>query len=129
MRRFLPWFNARRLVVAILFVALFAMAVRAPADTDTWWHLRAGQEMLESGHILQTDLFSHTRYGSAWVNHSWLSQVVLYWLFRTFSYAGLGLLIGAIVAAAFAFVYPQMEGDPFSGQQKGEQLRARRPNR
>ncbi|MBN1977757.1 MAG: hypothetical protein JW918_10175 [Anaerolineae bacterium] len=114
MRRFLLWFNARRLAVAILFVALFAMAVRAPADTDTWWHLRAGQEMLESGQVLQTDLFSHTRYASTWVNHSWLSQVVLYWLFRTFSYAGLGLLIGVIVAFAFAFVYMQMEGDPFS---------------
>jgi hypothetical protein len=113
-RRFLLWFNARRLAVAILFVALFAMAVRAPADTDTWWHLRAGQEMLESGQVLKTDLFSHTRYGSPWVNHSWLGQVVLYWLFRTFSYAGLGLLIGAIVAVAFAFVYMQMEGDPFS---------------
>jgi hypothetical protein len=113
-RRLLLWFNARRLVVAILFVALFAMAVRAPVDTDTWWHLKAGKVTLESGRILQTDLFSHTRYGSDWVNHSWLSQVILYWLFDHFSYAGLGLWMGGVVAAAFVFVYLQMEGDPFS---------------
>lgn len=112
-RRWLLWLDTRRLAVAILFVALFAMAVRTPVDTDTWWHLQAGRVMVESGHILQTDLFSHTRYGSDWVNHSWLSQLILYWLFDRFSYAGLGLWMAAVVVAAFAFVYLQMEGNPF----------------
>jgi hypothetical protein len=107
-------FTTRRLAVAILFVGLFAMAVRAPADTDTWWHLQAGRVTLESGRILQTDVFSHTRAGVPWVNHSWLSQVLLFWLFDRFSYAGLGLLMAATVVAAFVFVYLQMEGDPFS---------------
>jgi hypothetical protein len=113
-RRWLLWFNTRRLVVAILFVALFAMAVRVPVDTDTWWHLAAGRETLKSGHILQTDLFSHTRYDVRWINHSWLSQVILYWLFERFSYAGLGLWMAAVVTAAFVLVYLQMEGDPFT---------------
>jgi hypothetical protein len=112
--RLLLWFNTRRLVVVILFVALFAMAVRAPADTDTWWHLQAGRVTLESGRILRTDLFSHTRYGSPWINHSWLSQIMLYWLFDSFSYAGLGLWMAAVIVVAFLFVYLQMEGDPFS---------------
>jgi hypothetical protein len=102
------------LVVAILFVSLFAMAIRAPADTDTWWHLSAGRETLESGHIIETDPFSHTRHGSTWVAYTWLSEVILYWLFHNSSYAGLGLLLGVVVAAAFAFVYLQMEGDPFT---------------
>ncbi len=113
-QRWLLWLNTRRLVVAILFVALFAMAVRVPVDTDTWWHLAAGRETLKNGRILQTDLFSHTRYGSHWINHSWLSQVMLYWLFDRFSYAGLGLWMAAVVTAAFALVYLQMEGDPFT---------------
>ena len=114
MKRVLLWLDTRRLATAILFVAIFAMAARAPADTDTWWHLKAGQVTLESGHILQSDLFSHTRYGAHWVNHSWLSQVILYLLFDHFSYAGLGLWMGAVVTVAFAFVYLQMEGDVFT---------------
>ena len=69
---------------------------------------------LETGSILQTDVFSHTRNGSPWVNHSWLSQVVLYWLFNHYSYAGLGLWIGTVVTATFVFVYLQMEGDAFT---------------
>jgi hypothetical protein len=110
----LHWLDTRRLATAILFVAVFAMAVRAPADTDTWWHLQAGRVTLEQAHILQSDLFSHTRYGSPWVNHSWLSQVAMYWLFDRFAYAGLGLWMGAVVTAAFVLVYLQMEGDPFT---------------
>lgn len=112
-RRFLLWFEPHRLMVAILFVGLFAMAVREPVDSDTWWHLQAGRVTVESGKVLQTDLFSHTREGSPWVNHSWLSQVMLFWLFDRFSYAGLGLWVAVVVMAAFVFVYLQMDGDPF----------------
>ncbi len=111
--RFLSWFDTRRLAVAILFVGLFAMAARVPTDTDTWWHLQAGRVMLETGRILQTDVFSHTRAGSAWVNHSWLSQIWLAWLFGHFRYAGLGLWLAATVALTFGFVYRQMEGSVF----------------
>jgi len=111
---FPQWLSTRRLATAILFIAIFALAARVPSDTDMWWHLQAGRVTLESGHILQTDLFSHTRYGFHWVNHSWLSQVVLYWLFDHLSYAGLGLLLAALVTGAFGLVYLQMEGDPFA---------------
>jgi hypothetical protein len=114
LRRAFRWLDTRRLAAVILFLAIFTMAVRPPADTDTWWHLQAGRVTLEQGHILQTDLFSHTRYGSQWVNHSWLSQVILYWLFDCFSYAGLGLWMSALVTAAFALVYLQMEGSVFT---------------
>ena len=114
MKRCLFWLGTRRLTVLILFIAVFAMAVRTPADTDTWWHLQAGQVTLESGRILQTDVFSHTRAGQPWVNHSWLSQVILYLLFHHFRYFGLGLFQALVVTLAFAFVYAQMEGDIFT---------------
>ena len=110
----LLWLDTRRLAMAVLFAALFAMAARTPADTDTWWHLQAGRVTLESGHILQSDVFSHTRQGQPWINHSWLSQVILYLLFKNFYCFGLGLFQALVVAVAFAFVYAQMEGDVFT---------------
>ncbi len=112
-RRWLTWLDIRRLVVVILFLGLVIMATRPPFSADTGWHLQAGRVTVESGRILQTDVFSHTRYGSRWVNHSWLSQVILYTLFRYLSYPGLSLWVYGAVLAAFAFVYLQMEGDPF----------------
>lgn len=63
--------DTRRLVVAILFILLFAMAVRIPTDTDTWWHLRAGDYMIEHRAVLLADPFSLTRLGAPWIDHSW----------------------------------------------------------
>ena len=112
--RGLRWLDTRRLAELILFIAVFAMATRAPVDTDIWWHLQTGRVMLESGHILQTDVFSHTRQGQPWVSAYWLSQVILYLLFHYFHYFGLGLFQALVVTLTFAFVYAQMEGDVFS---------------
>ena len=90
-KRPLQWLTVRRLAVAILFISLFAMAVRPPIDSDTWWHLLAGRVTLERGEILQHDLFSHTRYGAPWTAYAWLSQIFLFLLFDHLSYAGLPL--------------------------------------
>ncbi|MCP4539559.1 MAG: hypothetical protein GY832_20685 [Chloroflexi bacterium] len=113
-RNTLLWLNTRRLAMVILFAALFAMAARTPADTDTWWHLQAGRVTMESGRILQSDVFSHTRQDQPWINHSWLSQVLLYFLFNNWQYFGLGLFQALVVSVTFAFVYVQMEGDVFT---------------
>ena len=110
----LYWLDTRRLALIILLVGLFAMAARTPADTDTWWHLQAGRVTLEDGHILQSDVFSHTRQGQSWINHSWLSQVILYLIFKSSRYFGLGVFQALVVVVAFVFVYAQMEGDVFT---------------
>ena len=110
-RRFV--FTARQLLVAILFVAIFAMAVRQPADTDTWWHLKSGQLMWESGQILRADPFSHTVQGQPWINHGWLVQILLWPLYQALGLAGLALLLATLVTASFVLVYTQCEGKPF----------------
>jgi len=96
-----------RLLTIIVFIAIFTMSVRVPADTDTWWHLQSGRWMVEHRAVLRTDLFSHTRYGQPWVAYSWLAQVVLFTLYTAFSYAGLALLVAALVTVAFYFVWLQ----------------------
>lgn len=102
--------TTRRLIVAITFVSLLAMATRVSVDSDTWWHLRAGEWMLEHRAVLDFDAFSHTRAGEPWVNHSWLSEIPMALIFRGVGYAGLNLWTALMVALAFAFVYWQCEG-------------------
>lgn len=86
------------------------MAVRTSVGSDTWWHLKAGEWMLANRAILRTDLFSLTRQGSAWVYPGWVAQILLYSVFRTFSFAGLNLFTAFMVVAAFAFVWCTLEG-------------------
>ncbi|HLE29284.1 MAG TPA: hypothetical protein VI793_14250 [Anaerolineales bacterium] len=102
-----------RLITAITFVGVFAMATRVSADTDTWWHLRAGQWILEHRAVPLTDPFSHTRAGADWKYPGWLVEVPMYWLFANFSYAGLNLFTAVCVTLTFVFVHRSCEGHPF----------------
>jgi hypothetical protein len=102
-----------RLLTAIVFIAIFTMAVRMPADTDTWWHLRSGQYILATRSIPTTDPFSHTRGGWPWIDHGWLAQIILYGLYALGSWAGLSLGVATLVTLAFVFVYRQSIGDSF----------------
>lgn len=45
---------------------------------DLFWHLAAGQHIVESGAVPRGDPFSFTATGTSWVDHSWLFQVVLW---------------------------------------------------
>jgi hypothetical protein len=102
-----------RLVTLLTFIALFAMAVRTPVDTDMYWHLRTGQFTLETRTITAADPFSWTALGTPWVNVHWLSQVILYGVYALLGTPGLALLVAALVVLAFVFVWKQMESGPF----------------
>jgi len=45
------------------------------ADSDTGWHIRAGEWILANGRVPTTDIFSFTRYGEPWFAWEWLSDV------------------------------------------------------
>ena len=66
--------------IALLFLVLAAIACAAPAQADTFYHLRAGRAMWESGRLLDRELFSHVTYGEPHPNHWWLGQLAFYGL-------------------------------------------------
>jgi hypothetical protein len=110
--RFRVELTTRQLLVAILFVAIFAMAMRQPADTDTWWHLKTGQLIWERGQWLHTDPFSHTVAGQP-VLYPQLAQALLWPVYETTGLRGLAFLLATTVTGAFVFVYIQCAGRPY----------------
>ena len=105
--------STRKLVVWITFLAIFAMAMRISVDSDTWWHLRAGQWVVENHAAPQQDYFSYTRLGESWQYPGWLSQAPMYWIFSHFGPGGLNLWTALLVTLAFAFIWPTLEGGVF----------------
>jgi hypothetical protein len=105
--------STRRLLIATLFALIFALAVRAPTDTDTWWHLRSGTAILADRAPLLTDPFSFTRGGTAWVNHSWGGQIALTLAYQTLGEAGIALLTAALATLGMAFTYAACTGNPY----------------
>ncbi len=75
-----------------------------PAQSDTWWHLRTGEEIWRSGRVLLYDQFTHTVPGRAWPDHEWLTQVTFYAVYVAGGLPLITLLCAAAVAMAWLIV-------------------------
>lgn len=99
----------RRLLMLFFILLIFAAAARPITDPDFWWHLRTGQYILETRSIPHTDMFSTVKFGSEWVTHEWLSEVLMYWIYHVANYAGLIAFFAAIIATSFWITYRRCE--------------------
>ena len=103
-------FSDDHLVPALIFIVLAALACVTPAQNDTWWHLRSGQQMWQTGAFLVTEPFSHTAYGASLNNHWWLSQLTFYGVYALGGPVLLTLFAGACALAAVAGSWLLMRG-------------------
>ena len=99
--------------MAILALGLFTMAARSVTDPDVWWHLRTGQLIAQTHSVFHADPYSFTRLGQPWVDHEWLSQILIFAIYRLAGWGGLIVTFGAIIAAAFLVVFYRSPGRPY----------------
>lgn len=98
------------LAVGVVFIAITVLACFAPVQSDTWWHLRAGQDFWEAGEPPLVDRYSYTAAGRAWPNHEWLTQALFYGLFRAGGLPLLQAFAAAAVTLALALVWRMRRG-------------------
>lgn len=96
----------------IAIAAFFAAAVLPAAawpvvDPDTWWHIRAGEDVLATGAVARTDTWSIVGDGRAWTSQDWLANVVLALGYRTgpWGLTFLSVAYAVVVAGAFAILW------------------------
>jgi hypothetical protein len=91
------------LAAAALLGGLVFANLRPVRDPDLWWHLAAGEWILDGLGVPWTDPFSHVAYGNPWIAYSWLPEVVFAWGART---AGVGALVvgSALLVACVTLV-------------------------
>ena len=100
-----------RLSTALLFLVIGFGACFAPAQNDTWWHLRTGQEIWSTRTIDLRDHFSHTVNGTYWPNHEWLSQVLFYGVYRLGGLPLLTALVAGLIFATWLLIWRLVPGD------------------
>lgn len=71
------------------------MQVAFISDTDYYWHAALGKNILETHHVTDVDQLSWIaeEQGLKYINHSWLSDILLYWL----STIGSTKMVGAVL--------------------------------
>src|SRR4029077_15264371 len=96
--------------VGMLFLAFAVIALVMPAQNDTFWHLRAGQEIWRTHSIPRVDHYSHTFAGAPWPDHEWLAQALIYAVYRVAGMPGLELGAAALVMGAAGLTFRLMVG-------------------
>lgn len=91
------------MLVGAVFIAGRTFAV----DPDLWWHLKNGQNMLDTHRWPITDPFSFTVAGQPWIATEWLGDVLFAAVARLAGLQGLDALLiilgGAVMVALYAY--------------------------
>lgn len=90
-------------ILSGLYILPAAIAMRPIVDLDVWWHLRQGAWILEHMTVPFTDPFTSYGAGKTWIAYSWLYEVLLHMLYRSFGLFGI-VLYTTLLGVGIAFV-------------------------
>ena len=105
--------SSRRLCECILFLSVFFLSFRHFDDADGWWHLKTGQQILQTGSIPYVDPYSETRAGQPWIPHEWLAQVLMFSLYSAGGFTLVTVVFALLSTTAFWIVYRRCPQRPF----------------
>lgn len=84
-------------------LVIVTQAARPLDDPDVWWHVRSGDQILDTHRLPNRETWVWTAVGRRWVPTSWLSDVGFAVAHRWAGWQGVRVLT-VIVAAAFAIL-------------------------
>lgn len=80
-------------------------AIQPVTDPDFWWHLTTGNWIISHHAVPHHDLYTFTVSDRRWITHEWLSEVIIAALYAMGRLPLVSLVLGAVTAAGFLFVY------------------------
>jgi hypothetical protein len=95
------------LMVLLVYSSVIYFLSFITADPDLWGHLMFGKEIWASKTIPSVDMYSYTAFGAEWINHEWLSEVLMWQTFNLFGSSGLligKMIIGLITVSAISVI-------------------------
>ncbi len=69
-------------------------------DADLGWHLRTGQQILADRAVPNLETYNYTLSGKTWVDHEWLINAAVYWIYHNLGYLALNIFFALIIIAA-----------------------------
>jgi hypothetical protein len=100
------------MAVGLLFVVLIARALVMPAQNDSYYQLRAGQDIVRTRQVSLVERYSYTAAGRRYGDHEWLSQAAMYLGYRAAGMPGIEIVAAGVILAALLILYRLMVGPP-----------------
>ena len=97
-------FTFKNLLLISFYIFIFSLFLKnsySYLDPDFGWHLKFGQETLETKSVPHIEHVSFALFGQRWVDHEWLLNVVVYLIYSKFGYLTLNLFFAIIPVVTF----------------------------
>lgn len=87
---------------ALLLLIILNFTLQPLTEPDFGWHLRTGLDLLQHGGKLPAlDPYSHTMPNWPWVEHAWLTDLIIGAFYSLFGALGVILFFGVVTAGAW----------------------------
>ncbi len=73
-------------------------------DLDLWLHIATGRFIVENGYVPSIDVLSYSIQGKPWINHEWVFQVLVYWIYQAGGADALLMMQAMVVAVTLCFL-------------------------
>jgi len=95
----------KALLMGLLFALFGLFAVHRITNTDLFFHIRCGLDILTQGKIIIENIYAYTAPGYQFSNHAWLSKVVFALVYKSFSFVGLSFFGTLLITLAFLPIF------------------------
>jgi len=92
-------------ILILLVLCSLALGTTKVFESDTFWHIKLGQEILKNLSLPVTVPFTFTGEDVPWVATEWLSEVVFFILYSVGGFSGLTLLNAIVLALCALLIY------------------------
>src|SRR3990170_812561 len=95
----------QKLIIAFalfLLVGSFLLRGITLLDPDFGWHLKMGELISTAGRLPETDPFSYTMPSFSFIDHEWLTNLIIFKLYPFLGVGGLAILTTLISLSALA---------------------------
>ncbi|MDB2414433.1 hypothetical protein N9W34_01525 [Rickettsiales bacterium] len=95
-------FISMTFIIALIFY--YFQALPLFSFPDVGWHLMAGKQIVNSGHIPTTDSWSYSANGYYWYNIAWLWDIAIYYINKSIGSDGLFFVVCCLFSLLLALL-------------------------